>query len=178
MKVVSPLTARSISLNTKRDGATVLEVLFALAIILVGLVGIAAMVPFAARQATQSYKITHALAAASNTLASFKGDLMIKPSIDRPWQLVDDFYTGMLGMHGTKTSNYGVSECDLLIAIGVRFSDRVLGNEKKFASKAKILQFDIDPAEINKNIMVDQCVIGDIKDILKVVLFILSSKSD
>lgn len=81
----------------------------------------------------------------------------------------DDFYTGMLGMHGTKTSNYGVSECDLLIAIGVRFSDRVLGNEKKFASKAKILQFDIDPAEINKNIMVDQCVIGDIKDILKVI---------
>ena len=61
-------------------------------------------------------------------------------------------YTGMLGMHGTKTSNLGVSECDLLIAIGVRFSDRVLGNPKKFAKQAKILQIDIDPVEINKNI--------------------------
>lgn len=59
-------------------------------------------------------------------------------------------YTGMLGMHGTKTSNLGVSECDLLIAIGVRFSDRVLGNPKKFAKQAKILQIDIDPVEINK----------------------------
>lgn len=62
----------------------------------------------------------------------------------------DDLYTGMLGMHGTKASNLGVSECDLLIAIGVRFSDRVLGNAKKFASQADILQFDVDPAEINK----------------------------
>ena len=62
-------------------------------------------------------------------------------------------YTGMLGMHGTKTSNLGVSECDLLIAIGVRFSDRVLGNPKKFAKQAKILQIDIDPVEINKNII-------------------------
>ncbi len=51
----------------------------------------------------------------------------------------DDFYTGMLGMHGTKTSNLGVSECDLLIAVGVRFSDRVHGNAKKFAKNAKIL---------------------------------------
>ncbi len=75
-------------------------------------------------------------------------------------------YTGMLGMHGTKTSNLGVSECDLLIAIGVRFSDRVLGNAKKFAHHAKILQFDIDPAEINKNIMAHACIVGDIKDIL------------
>jgi acetolactate synthase-1/2/3 large subunit len=75
-------------------------------------------------------------------------------------------YTGMLGMHGTKTANYGVSECDLLIAIGVRFSDRVLGNAKKFAKQAKILQFDIDPAEINKNIVVNASVVGDIKEIL------------
>ncbi len=78
----------------------------------------------------------------------------------------DPLYTGMLGMHGTKTSNYGVSECDLLIAIGVRFSDRVLGNAKKFAKQAKILQLDIDPAEINKNIVVNASVIGDIKEIL------------
>ena len=78
----------------------------------------------------------------------------------------DDLYTGMLGMHGTKASNLGVSECDLLIAVGVRFSDRVLGNAKKFASQAKILQFDVDPAEINKNIRTDASVIGDIKEIL------------
>ena len=78
----------------------------------------------------------------------------------------DDLYTGMLGMHGTKASNLGVSECDLLIAAGVRFSDRVLGNAKKFASGAKILQFDVDAAEINKNIPVDACVIGDLKEIL------------
>lgn len=77
-----------------------------------------------------------------------------------------DNYTGMLGMHGTKTSNLGVSECDLLIAIGVRFSDRVIGNAKKFANHAKILQFDVDPAEINKNIVVNACVMGDIKAIL------------
>lgn len=79
----------------------------------------------------------------------------------------DAKYTGMLGMHGTKTSNLGVSECDLLVAVGVRFSDRVLGNAAKFASNAKILQLDIDPAEINKNIVVDASVIGDIKSILQ-----------
>ncbi len=75
-------------------------------------------------------------------------------------------YTGMLGMHGTKTSNFGVSECDLLIALGVRFSDRVVGNASTFAKHAKILQFDVDPAEINKNILTDASVIGDIKEIL------------
>ena len=77
-----------------------------------------------------------------------------------------DNYTGMLGMHGTKTSNLGVSECDLLIAIGVRFSDRVFGNPKKFAKQAKILQIDIDPVEINKNILVDHSIIGDVKTVL------------
>ena len=71
-------------------------------------------------------------------------------------------YTGMLGMHGTKTSNLGVSECDLLIAIGVRFSDRVFGNPKKFAKQAKILQIDIDPVEINKNIIVNHSIVGDL----------------
>ena len=79
----------------------------------------------------------------------------------------DDRYTGMLGMHGTKTSNLGVSECDLLIAIGSRFSDRVLGNPKRFARHAKILHIDVDPAEINKNIMADASVIGDVKEVLK-----------
>ena len=78
----------------------------------------------------------------------------------------DERYTGMLGMHGTKTSNLGVSECDLLIAIGVRFSDRVLGNPKKFAKQAKILQIDIDPVEINKNIIVNHSIIGDVAIVL------------
>ncbi len=76
-------------------------------------------------------------------------------------------YTGMIGMHGTKTSNYGVSQCDLLIALGARFSDRVVGNPNKFAENAKILQIDIDAAEINKNIKTDASVIGDLKTVLK-----------
>ena len=76
-------------------------------------------------------------------------------------------YTGMVGMHGTKTSNYAVTECDLLVAIGARFSDRVTGNAKKFAKGAKILHIDIDPAEINKNVQSDASVIGDIKEVLK-----------
>ena len=75
-------------------------------------------------------------------------------------------YTGMLGMHGTKTSNFGVSECDLLIAVGTRFSDRVLGNPATFAKQAKILQLDVDPAEINKNVVVTAEIVGDIKEIL------------
>ena len=81
----------------------------------------------------------------------------------------DPHYTGMLGMHGTKTSNFGVSECDLLIAIGARFSDRVTGNANKFAKNAKILHFDIDAAEINKNIHSDASVVGDALEILKCV---------
>ena len=76
-------------------------------------------------------------------------------------------YTGMLGMHGTKASNLGVSRCDLLIAIGTRFSDRVIGNASTFASNANIIQIDIDEAEINKNIHVDLGITGDAKYILK-----------
>ncbi len=79
----------------------------------------------------------------------------------------DERYTGMLGMHGTKTSNLGVSECDLLVAIGTRFSDRVIGNAQTFAKNAKILQLDIDPVEVNKNIVADLGIIGDVKEILK-----------
>lgn len=78
-------------------------------------------------------------------------------------------YTGMLGMHGTKASNLGVTECDLLIAIGARFSDRVTGNASKFAKNAKILHIDIDPAEINKNVLAHYSVIGDIKEVLKIL---------
>ena len=78
-------------------------------------------------------------------------------------------YTGMIGMHGTKTSNLGVSQCDLLIALGARFSDRVTGNPKKFAEDAKIIHIDIDAAEINKNIRVDASLIGDLKDVLAAI---------
>ena len=79
----------------------------------------------------------------------------------------DPRYAGMLGMHGTKAANYSVTECDLLIVVGARFSDRVTGNTRKFANNAKILQFDVDAAEINKNIRTDASVIGDALEILK-----------
>ena len=79
----------------------------------------------------------------------------------------DARYTGMIGMHGTKVSNFGVSECDLLIAMGARFSDRVVGNPKKFAEHAKILHIDIDDAEINKNIRADVSLVGDLKEVLE-----------
>ena len=78
----------------------------------------------------------------------------------------DSLYTGMLGMHGTKTSNFGVSECDLLVVLGARFSDRVTGNASKFANNAKILHIDIDAAEINKNIATHASIIGNIKTVL------------
>ncbi|MEG1458442.1 MAG: biosynthetic-type acetolactate synthase large subunit [Acetivibrio sp.] len=77
------------------------------------------------------------------------------------------YYMGMLGMHGTKTANLSVTECDVLVTIGARFSDRVTGNTKKFAKNAKILQIDVDPAEVNKNIVVSHHIIGDIKEVLK-----------
>ena len=79
----------------------------------------------------------------------------------------DELYCGMLGMHGTKASNFGVAQCDLLITIGARFSDRVTGDTNRFAKKAKIIQIDVDPAEINKNVRVDASVIGDVKEVLK-----------
>ena len=81
----------------------------------------------------------------------------------------DPHYTGMIGMHGTKTSNFGINEADLLIVIGARFSDRVTGNAAKFAEKQQIIHIDIDEAEINKNVMVDCSVVGDAKEILKMI---------
>ncbi len=81
----------------------------------------------------------------------------------------DPLYTGMLGMHGTKASNFGVVHCDLLITIGARFSERVTGDASRFAKKAKILQIDIDPAEINKNVIVDSSIIGDVKSVLQIL---------
>ena len=82
----------------------------------------------------------------------------------------DELYTGMLGMHGTKTSNYGVSECDLLVVIGSRFSDRVIGNAATFAKNAKIIQIDVDAAEINKNVAVDLGLVGDVKAVLSKII--------
>ena len=78
----------------------------------------------------------------------------------------DPHYTGMVGMHGTKTSNFGVTASDLLIVVGARFSDRVIGNAKKFANDAKIVHIDVDAAEINKNIVVDASIVGDAKIVL------------
>ena len=82
----------------------------------------------------------------------------------------DPMYTGMLGMHGTKTSNLGVSQCDLLIVLGARFSDRVTGNADTFAKNAKIIQIDVDAAEINKNVYVDAYIEGDLKEVLRRLL--------
>ncbi len=82
----------------------------------------------------------------------------------------DKRYTGMIGMHGTKASNFGVNQADLIVVVGARFSDRVIGNAAKFANSAKILHIDIDAAEINKNIVADASVIGDAKEILKKML--------
>jgi len=81
-----------------------------------------------------------------------------------------DRYTGMIGMHGTKASNFGVTECDLLFALGTRFSDRVIGNAKKFAKNAKVVHFDIDAAEIDKNIKTNASVIGNLKDSLNAII--------
>lgn len=78
-------------------------------------------------------------------------------------------YMGMIGMHGTKTANFSVTECDLLITVGARFSERVTGNTKSFAKRAKILQIDIDPAEINKNVTTEYHIIGDVKEVLSAI---------
>ena len=80
----------------------------------------------------------------------------------------DEKYIGMLGMHGTKTANLSLAESDLLIVVGACFSDRVTGNTETFARNAKIIQIDVDEAEINKNIMVDISVIGDVKSVLDI----------
>ena len=110
------------------------------------------------------------LSGASKEVAEF-ADLIDAPVCDTlmakgAFDGKSDRYTGMIGMHGTKTSNLGVSECDLLIALGARFSDRVIGNPRKFAEHAKIVHIDIDAAEINKNIRVDASLIGDLKAVL------------
>ena len=84
--------------------------------------------------------------------------------------------TWMVGMHGTYASNMAITEADLVIALGARFSDRVYGDSSEFAKKAKILHIDIDPAEINKNIQTDASVVGDVKDVLKKLLPLVEKK--
>ena len=76
-------------------------------------------------------------------------------------------FLGMLGMHGTKTANYAVDNCDLLVAIGSRFDDRITGKLSVFAPHAKFIHIDIDPASISKNVVIDIPVVGDAKHILK-----------
>ena len=90
----------------------------------------------------------------------------------------DPLYTGMIGMHGTKTSNFGVMECDLLVALGARFSDRVVGNPKRFAENAKVVHIDIDAAEIHKNIHADAFVVGDLKEVLTKLNPMIEQKSN
>lgn len=87
-------------------------------------------------------------------------------------------FTGLIGMHGSRVSNRANHECDLFIAIGARFSDRVISNLKRFAPNAKIMHIDIDPAEIGKNIKVDYPLNGEIKSALKVILELVTESQD
>ena len=89
----------------------------------------------------------------------------------------DDYYIGMLGMHGTKTSSLVINNCDLMIVVGSRFSDRVTCNINTFAKTTKVLHFEIDPAEVNKNVGVDHCVVGDLNYVLKALNDVLPKQS-
>jgi acetolactate synthase-1/2/3 large subunit len=82
----------------------------------------------------------------------------------------DGLFLGMLGMHGTYSANMAVTNCDLLIAVGARFDDRVTGDINKFAAHARVVHIDIDPTSISKNVQVDTPIVGDAKDILKKLL--------
>ena len=86
-------------------------------------------------------------------------------------------YTGMIGMHGTKASNAGVNNSDLVIVLGARFSDRVVSNHSKFAHNSKIIQIDIDPAEVNKNITVADALVGSIKECLTRLLPLIEERA-
>lgn len=86
---------------------------------------------------------------------------------------------GMIGMHGTKAANMAANQCDLLIALGARFSDRVISDASKFAKNSKVLHIDIDPAEVNKNIHADYSVIGDLKEVLtRIIPLVAARKAD
>jgi len=88
-----------------------------------------------------------------------------------------ELYTGMIGMHGTKASNIAATKCDLLITLGARFSDRVISNQNHIKN-AKILQIDVDPAEINKNVKVDTCIVGDLKVALDKLIPLIEEKKN
>ena len=88
-----------------------------------------------------------------------------------------ELYTGMIGMHGTKASNIAATKCDLLITLGARFSDRVISNQNHIKN-AKVLQIDVDPAEINKNIKVDTCIVGDLKVALDKLMPLIEEKKN
>lgn len=89
----------------------------------------------------------------------------------------NELYTGMIGMHGTKASNIAATKCDLLIALGARFSDRVVGKQDHIRN-AKIIHIDVDPAEVNKNIKVDASIIGDLKVVLEKIIPLVESKKN
>lgn len=86
-------------------------------------------------------------------------------------------FTGMIGMHGTKASNLGAWECDLLIAIGSRFSDRVISSNSNLEG-AKIIHLDVDPAEVNKNVKVDASIIGDVRETLRKLIPLVEKKNN
>jgi acetolactate synthase I/II/III large subunit len=93
----------------------------------------------------------------------------------------DKQFVGMLGMHGTYEANMAMHHCDVLVAIGARFDDRVTGDLEKFCPYAKIIQIDIDPASISKNVPVDVPIVGDVKSVLTDMIAILKeskSKAD
>ena len=85
---------------------------------------------------------------------------------------------GMLGMHGTAYANFSVSECDLLICVGARFDDRVTGKLDEFASRAKVIHIDIDPAEVGKNRVPEVPIVGDVKQVLIDLLALCQEKGD
>lgn len=87
-------------------------------------------------------------------------------------------YTGMAGMHGAYASNMAIQECDLLLALGTRFSDRVTGNTAAFAPKARIVHFDVDPAEFNKNVRADIPIIGDLRKTLPAFVDVVRAVQD
>lgn len=117
---------------------------------------------------------------ASEAVATFAGllDAPVSSSLmgQGGFDNTDPRYVGMLGMHGTVTSSMAVTDCDLFVGLGTRFSDRVICDIKSFAPKAKILHIDIDPAEINKNIKVDHQLIGDVRCVLDWLNKVLAQK--
>ncbi|MEO1391008.1 MAG: biosynthetic-type acetolactate synthase large subunit [Cyanobacteria bacterium J06634_6] len=106
--------------------------------------------------------------------APITNTLMGKGAVDENSSLS----VGMLGMHGTAYANFAVSECDLLVAIGARFDDRVAGNLERFASKAKVIHIDIDPAEVGKNRVPEVPVVGDVKNVLNQLLSRLDDQAE